>query len=128
MANNEIKYTQSTQEGECLGEIRIANEVIASIAAMAASEIEGVASVGGNLAKDIMGILGMNKLSKGVKVDIAEDVLTIDVTLTLDYGYPIPKTCESVQKKIKTTVETMTGLTVGDVNTHIASVDMKSEE
>lgn len=128
MANNEIKYTQSAQSGDCLGEIRIAGEVVAAIVAMAASDVEGVASVGGNAAKDIRGILGMNKLSKGVKVDIADDSLSIDITLSLEYGNPIPKTCEKVQKKVKTTVENMTGLSVGDVNTHISSVDMNSEE
>lgn len=126
--NNEIKYNQQSETGDCLGEIRIANEVVAGIVAMAASDIAGVASVGGNAAKDIRGILGMNKLSKGVKVELVDDVINIDITLSLEYGHPIPKTCEAVQKKIKTTVENMTGMSVGDVNTHIASVDMNSQE
>lgn len=126
--NNEIKYTQQSQNGDCMGEIRIANEVVAGIAAMAASDVAGVASVGGNAAKDIRGILGMNKLSKGVKVELVEELINIDITLSLEYGHPIPKTCEAVQKKIKTTVENMTGMTVGDVNTHIASVDMNAQE
>lgn len=128
MANNEIKYNQDSKDGDCFGEIHIAGEVIATIAAMAAAEVKGVASVGGNTSNDILSALGMSKLYKGVKVEVNEDVLTIDVTLSLEYGFPIPKTCESVQKKIKNTVETMTGFTVGDINTHIASVDMNSEE
>lgn len=128
MANNEIKYNQQSQNGDCMGEIKIANEVVAAIVAMAASDISGVASVGGNAAKDIRGILGMNKISKGVKVELVDELINIDITLSLEYGFPIPKTCEDVQKKVKTTVENMTGLNVGDVNTHIASVDMNAEE
>ena len=128
MANNEARNNHKIQASDSFGEVRIADEVIATIAAMAASEIPGVASVGGNLTSEIMGKLKMNRLSKGVKAAINDNEITIDISLSIEYGYQIPATCERVQKKIKTTIENMTGFTVGDVNTHISGIDMNAED
>ena len=67
---------------------------------------------------------GLKKLTKGVKVDVCDNVVKVDLTITLEYGFNIPKTCQKVQDKVKTAIETMTGLTVSDVNIRIASVKM----
>ena len=129
MANNETRDNHKIHAEDGQGEVRIADEVIAMIAAMAASEVPGVASVGGSLTRDLMARLKGGRFSKGVKVDISQDnEITVDISLSIAYGYQIPATCEIVQKKIKTTIENMTGFPVRDVNTHISSLDMNTEE
>ena len=72
--------------------------------------------------------VGVKNLTKGVKVDIIGQDVTIDLSLMLDYGYNIPTTCGKVQEKVKSTVENMTGLNVTDVNVRIASVDMNKQK
>ena len=78
----------------------------------------------GNISNELMSKVGLKKLTKGVKVDVYDNVVKVDLTITLEYGFNIPKTCQKVQDKVKTAIETMTGLTVSDVNIRIASVKM----
>lgn len=111
---------------DTLGEVRIADEVVAIIAGLAATEVEGVASMAGNITNELVSKLGMKNLSKGVKVDVGEESVAVDVALNIAYGYSIPKVSAKVQEKIKTAIETMTGLDVEGVNIRIASVDMKN--
>ena len=107
-----------------IGDIRVSEEVVAIIAGIAATEIEGVSSMAGNITKELVSRLGMKNLSKGVKIEIIEGVVSVDVAVNIDYGYSIPDTCKKVQEKVKTAIENMTGLSVSDVNVHVASVDM----
>ena len=111
---------------DTLGEVRIADEVVAIIAGLAATEVEGVASMAGNITNELVSKLGMKNLSKGVKVEVGEESVAVDVALNIAYGYSIPKVSARVQEKIKTAIETMTGLDVEGVNIRIASVDMKN--
>ncbi len=111
---------------DTLGEVRIADEVVAIIAGLAATEVEGVASMAGNITNELVSKLGMKNLSKGVKVEVGEESVVVDVALNIGYGYSIPKVSSKVQEKIKTAIETMTGLGVEGVNVRIASVDMKN--
>lgn len=111
---------------DTLGEVRIADEVVAIISGLAATEVEGVASMAGNITNELVSKLGMKNLSKGVKVEVGEKSVTVDVALNIAYGYSIPKVSARVQEKIKTAIETMTGLEVEGVNIRIASVDMKN--
>lgn len=67
----------------------------------------------------------MKSLSKGVKVDVLENVVCVDLNLNLEYGYSIPETCKKVQERVKTAIENMTGLQVSDVNISIASVELE---
>ena len=111
---------------DTLGEVRIADEVVAIIAGLAATEVEGVASMAGNITNELVNKLGMKNLSKGVKVEVGEESVAVAVALNIAYGYSIPKVSAKVQEKIKTAIETMTGLGVECVNIRIASVDMKN--
>ncbi|HIR93081.1 MAG TPA: Asp23/Gls24 family envelope stress response protein [Candidatus Egerieimonas intestinavium] len=112
-------------DDDSIGTVRIADEVVAIIAGLAATEIEGVASMAGNITNELVGKLGMKNLSKGVKVEVLEGVVSVDLTLNIKYGYNIPETCEKVQKRVKAAIENMTGLEASDVNISIADVEME---
>ena len=109
-----------------LGEVHVADEVVALIAGLAATEVEGVASMAGNITNELVSKLGMKNLSKGVKVEVAEKTVSVEVALNISYGYSIPEVSEKVQEKVKSAIETMTGLSVAIVNVRIATVDMKN--
>ena len=95
---------------------------------IAATEVEGVASMAGNITNELVGKLGMKNLSKGVKVDVLENAVCVNLNLNLEYGYSIPETCKKVQEKVKTAIENMTGLEVSDVNISIAGVALEEEK
>lgn len=115
------------EEGES-GQVQIADEVVAIIAGLAATEVKGVASMVGNITNELVGKLGMKSLSKGVRIDILEGVVCVDLALNIDYGYSIPETSKKVQEKVKAAIENMTGLEVSDVNVHVAGVDMEKSK
>lgn len=121
----EKRTTYTIYEGEEVGEVEINDDVIAVIAAVAAMEVEGVASMAGNITADIVAKLGMKKLSKGVKVTVSENSMVIDLSLNLEYGTNILEASKAVQSKVKSSVENMTGLNVDVVNVNIASVEVK---
>ena len=108
------------------GEIIIADEVIAVITGLAAMEVEGVASLAGNATRELISKIGIKTLSKGVKVDVLEDVVTIEAALNLKYGFNIKAVSEKVQEKVKVAVENMTGLKVADVNIRVAGIEVNA--
>lgn len=121
----ENRSTHTIHHGkEAIGEVRIADEVIAGIAGLAAVEIKGVASMAGNLTKDLIGKLGNGNLSKGVTLQIEENSVRVDIALFMEYGYSVPKVCRKVQEKVKTAIESMTGMDVTEVNVRIAGVNI----
>ena len=107
-----------------LGEVKIADEVVAIIAGLATTEVEGVASMAGNITNEIVSKLGMKNLSKGIMVEVMDGEVKVDVAINIDYGFSIPEVSAKVQDRIKSTIENMTGLNVAVVNVRIASVDM----
>lgn len=111
-------------EKDKIGEVQIADEVVAIIAGLAATEVDGVDSMAGNITNELVGKLGMKNLSKGVKVEVTEEHVSVNMSLNLKYGYSSPQVCETVQEKVKNAIENMTGLTVLDVNIKIAGVNM----
>ena len=111
-----------------LGEVRIASDVVAAIAALAATEIDGVYSMAGNITNELIGKLGMKNLSKGVKVDVLEGVVTVSLTLNLKHNYSVVEVSGKVQEKVKNAIENMTGLEVADVNIKVAGVEMENQE
>ena len=123
----EERNAYTIQSDENLGEVKIADEVVAIIAGLAAMEVGGVASMAGNATREIIGKLGMKTLSKGVKVDVLEGIVTVCMNLNLKYGYSIREISGKVQEKVKTAIENMTGLTVADVNIRIAGVEMDAQ-
>ena len=124
--SKEEKNTYTIKTDENLGEIKIADEVVAIIAGLAAMEVEGVASMAGNATRELISKLGMKSLSKGVKVDVLEGVVTVALALNLKYGYSIMDVSAKVQEKVIASIENMTGLTVADVNIRVAGVDMEN--
>jgi len=98
------------------GSVHISEDVVAAVAALAASECEGVGMMcvsGGGID-----LLGKKALSKGVKITLAEDTVTVDVYITVAYGRAIPKAAQEVQTRIKESIESMTGLHIGGINIH----------
>ena len=107
-----------------MGVIRVADEVVSIIAGLAATEVEGVASMAGNITNEIVAKTGVKYLAKGIRVEVLDGIATVDVNLNIKYGYAIPEVSGNVQERVRTAIETMTGLEVGTINVRIASVDM----
>lgn len=110
------------------GSVKISNDVVAIIAGVAATEIEGVAGMSGGITGGITEMLGMKNLSKGVKVEVGDKEAAIDLFIVVEYGSKIADLGEKVQENVKSTVETMTGLNVVEVNINIQGVNFSTEE
>ncbi len=124
----ENRNTYVLQDDENIGSVKIADDVVASIASLATREVEGVSAMAGNVTGELMSKVGIRNMQKGVKVDILGGNVTVDLAVTVEYGYNIPATCQKVQSKVKTAIENMTGLTVTDVNIRIAGVNMQKNK
>lgn len=109
-----------------VGVVQIADDVVAMIASLATTEVEGVSAMAGNITNELMSKVGMKKLTKGVRVDVLDNNVTVDLVMTVEYGYNIPATCQQVQTKVKAAIENMTGLNCTDVNIRIAGVKVKA--
>lgn len=109
------------------GSIRIADDVVGVIAGLAATEVPGVAGMSGGIVGGIVEILGRKNLSKGVKVQVGEKEAAIDLYLIMEYGVRIPEVAIKVQENVKEAVESMTGLTVVEINVHVQGVAFPSE-
>ena len=125
MAREENRGIHMIHADGKLGEVQIADEVVAIIAGLAATEVEGVAAMAGNITNELISKLGMKNLSKGVKVLVTDRSVDVDLALNIEYGYCIMKVSEKVQEKVKAAIENMTGLEVAMVNIRIASVNME---
>ncbi|HHP50982.1 MAG TPA: Asp23/Gls24 family envelope stress response protein [Moorella mulderi] len=115
------------QEKTSLGTIKIANQVVAIIAGLAASEVEGVAGMSGGLAGGIAELLGRKDLTKGVKVEVGEKEAAVDLYIAVNFGVRIPDVAIQVQENVKRAIETMTGLKVVEVNVHVQGVVFPQE-
>lgn len=122
----EVKNEYKIQLEDNLGEIIVADEVIAVIAGLAAMEVEGVASMVGNTTRELISKIGIKTLSKGVTVDVLEDVVTVLIALNLKYGYNVMDVSAKVQDKVKVAIENMTGLKVADVNIRVAGIEVNA--
>lgn len=120
--------TYNIKESGAMGDIQIADDVIAAIAALAATEVDGVAKMYGNITNELVSKVGVKKLSKGVKVLVTPDDVKVDISLELKYGYNIMNVSTKVQEKVKSAIETMTGLTVSMVRVRIANVAVDKGE
>lgn len=104
------------------GQVIIADQVFAIIAGIAAMEVEGVDSMADGITRELIAKLGIKNLSKGVKVEIAEEHISVYMALNIAFGYNIPEVCAKVQDRVKAMIENMTGLEVLDVNVKVAGV------
>ncbi len=121
------KRNTYTIEEEEIGQVQIADEVVAIIAGLAAMEVDGVSSMAGAFTRDLISKLGKKNLSKGVKVDVLDGVVTVSLSLNLRFGKNIMEVSSRVQEKVKAAIENMTGLSVADVNIKVAGVDDDTE-
>lgn len=125
MSEHNINDNALAYEQTKIGEVQIADEVVTIIAGLAATEVEGVVSLAGNITNDKVGKLGIKNLAKGVKVDVLQDSVSVDIAMLLKYGYSIPAVTAKVQDKVKTAIENMTGLKVTDVNIGVAGIELE---
>jgi uncharacterized alkaline shock family protein YloU len=108
-----------------LGNISIADDVVASIAGIAATEVSGVSKLTGNISKELIAKLGKKSLANGVKIDIEDGEVSCIISLEIEYGNSIKKVSEEVQAKVKQSIENMTGLKVSVVNVVISGIKLE---
>ena len=123
----EVRTDYTIELKDNCGEVVIADEVVAVIAGLAAMEVDGVASMAGDATRELISKIGRKNLSKGVKVDILEGVVTVAMALNLKYGFNIMAVSGKVEEKVKAAVENMTGLTVADVNVRVAGIEVEAQ-
>ena len=121
-ANEMVKKDNS------LGSIRIADEVVSIIAGLAATEVEGIAGMSGGIAGGIAEMLGRKNFAKGVKVEVGEKEAAVDLYIIVKYGVRIPDIALAAQENVKQAIETMTGLSVVEVNVHVQGVGFPEDE
>ncbi len=116
--------TRNLQETGDIGTVQIADEVVAMIASLATTEVEGVCSMAGTISNELMSKVGVKNLTKGVRVEVIRSSVKVELAVLMEYGYNIPGTSRKVQERVKNAIENMTGLTVTDVNIRIAGVNL----
>jgi uncharacterized alkaline shock family protein YloU len=123
----ETKDEVQTEKAEKQGVIKISEEVVATIAGLAAAEVAGIAGMSGGIAGDLVEKLGRKSLSKGIKADVGENEANIDLNVIVDYGVNIHEVAVQLQNSVRNAVENMTGLDVVNVNVHIQGLSFSSE-
>lgn len=127
MEQESAKNTYLLQEDEKFGTVKIADDVVAMIAALAATEVDGVAAMNGNMANEFLSRVGVKGLAKGVRVEIFNKKVKVELAIIIEYGFNIPATCQRVQTKVKNAIQNMTGLEVTDVNIRIAGINVAKD-
>ncbi|MFI3213714.1 MAG: Asp23/Gls24 family envelope stress response protein [Eubacteriales bacterium] len=128
MEKNLDRNTYVLGDDQTEGIVQIADDVVAIIAGIAATEVTGVAAMAGNITNEILSKAGVKNLAKGVKVEVIDNNVKVDLAVLLEFGYNIPTTSAKIQEKVKAAIENMTGLVVTDVNIRIVGVDMPEEK
>lgn len=114
-------------EGREYGSVKISDDVVAIIAGVAATEIPGVAGMSGGITGGITEMLGMKNLSKGIKVELGNEEVAVDIFIIVEYGSNITEIGKKVQENVKSSIETMTGLNVVEVNVNVQGVNIQKE-
>lgn len=120
MSDNKDYITRYESDGT----VNISSEVVCSIAALAACEVEGVCGLSQNRSAEIAELLGKKVLSQGVKLSVAEDSYSIECNIVLEHGYRIPEVAAKVQQKVAQAIEATTGIQVASVNINVSSISM----
>lgn len=123
--NDESLLNVSNHKG--LGKVEIAPEVIEVITGIAASEIEGISSMRGNFATGVVERFGKKAHNKGVKVELTEEGIMIDLYVILDFGASIPIVAEKLQDNIRQSLKNMTALEIGEINVHVVGIQMEQD-
>ncbi|HSN65830.1 MAG TPA: Asp23/Gls24 family envelope stress response protein [Fusibacter sp.] len=107
------------------GKVNIADDVIGVIGSIAAAEIEGVKSLSGTFSEEIMSVMGKKSFNKGVRVEMENDVILIELSVIVDYGTKIHEIAKQVQENVKIAIESMTGFKVSAVNVFVEGINTK---
>ena len=122
--NENKEYITQTEE---MGSINISEDVLAAIAAIAISEVDGVSGLSANIGSDIAELLGKKSLTKGVKISLSESAVRVDCFVLIQYGYTIPEVARNIQDDVTNAIESMTGLSVITVNVNVGGVSFEKE-
>ncbi len=127
-ASTEVSKTEASKVETEGGRIIFADEVVATIASLAVSDVDGVSSLTGGMVEGITEMLGKKNFSKGVKVEVGQEEAAVDVSVSIRYGYKIKEVCEKIQAAVKSAIENMTGLRVVEINVFVQSVVFEAGE
>lgn len=127
-AGTEVSKTETAKVEPEGGHIVFADEVVATIASLAVTDVEGVSTLNGGMVEGISEMLGKKSLTKGIKVEVGQQEAAVDVTVSILYGYKIKEVCEKIQQAVKSAIETMTGLHVVEINVFVQSVVFEASE
>ncbi len=122
--SNETNEVKQIEKNENTGKVTYANDVIAKIAALAAAEVKGIIGTSGG---SIQEMLGVKNLTKGLKVTVVGQTVSVELNVVVEYGSMIHKVCEQVQESIIKAIESMTDLKVTAVNVHVDSIKLPEE-
>lgn len=125
---NEKNDNLTVLNADVQGDVKIADDVVATIAAIAAGEVEGVSKAAGGLGNTLMAYVGVKKTDRSVRVEIAGNLVHVDINIRVLYGYNIQEVSSKVQEKVKNSIENMTGLSVADINIRVSGIEMEKAE
>ncbi|NWQ39950.1 Asp23/Gls24 family envelope stress response protein [Bacillus sp. EB106-08-02-XG196] len=125
---SEYNVLEMNQGNSGHGKVEIAPEVIEVIAGIAASEVEGVAQMRGNFATGVVERLGKKNHGKGVKVELSEDGITVDVYCLMKFGVSIPTVAGKIQDNIRQALLNMTALEAEAVNIHVVGISFETQK
>ncbi|SFE31105.1 Asp23/Gls24 family envelope stress response protein [Alteribacillus iranensis] len=125
---SEYRAVDLEEEKNELGKIEISPEVIEVIAGLAATEVEGVYALRGNFATDVVERLGKKNHGKGVKVEMGEDGVKIEISVTLNYGVSVPEVARSIQTGIQQALQNMTSISIEAINVHVLGIQFEHTE
>lgn len=128
MAEEEKNYGEVEITSEKAGKITFNSDVVATIAGLAAVDVEGVAGMSGGFTSGVVELLGRKNLTKGVKVEVGDIECAVDLQVIIEYGAKIPEVCQNIQTKVRDAIETMTGLKAIEVNIHVQGVRFDKAE
>lgn len=110
------------------GMIRISDDVVATIAGLAALETPGISAMSGGISEGLAKRLSGKNVQKGVSVEVGQLEAAIDLRVIVQYGIPIQEVCRQLQDNVREAVQNMTGLTVVEVNVKVEGVAFKEDE
>jgi uncharacterized alkaline shock family protein YloU len=122
MSEEKKTGTEVSTETADGGRIIFADDVVATIAALAVADVEGVSAISSGMVDGISEMLGKKNITKGVKVEVGSEETAVDISVSIKYGYKIKDVCEKIQMSVKNAIETMTGLRVVEINVFVQSI------
>ncbi len=113
---------------ENIGQVKISDDVVIIIAGIATSSVKGVSTTRTGVAEGISNLFSKNNYSKGIKVEINENIAVLDIFINVEYGYKISEVAREVQSVVKKEIETMTDMEVAAVNVHVLNIIQEKEK